>query len=110
MRITIGVLAVLFGLLHLVAAASQYRSSEPAARGSAVIMACGGIAVVCAAVVHLIGGSAIPYVDALSAGTGCLLVCFAAYLNGKRAGKLHPSHHIVRGAVSVLLVAGLLLW
>lgn len=109
MRIVISVLAILFGLLHIIAAAAQFKSKDPAGRGSAVMMACGGIAVICAAVAHLAGAHP-GWEDALPAASGGLLVCFAAYLNGKRAGQIHPLHHIVRGGIAVLLVIGFAIW
>lgn len=109
MRIVVSILAVLFGALHIVAAATQFKSKDPAARGSAVAMACGGIELICAVVGHLTAGD-LKLSDAMFAAAGCLLICAAAYLNGRRAGKVHLSHHIVRGAAAALLVAGLFLW
>ena len=50
------------------------------------------------------------WVDALSAVPGGLLICSAAYLNGKRSGNFHLSHHIIRGGIAVLLVVGFILW
>ncbi len=48
---------------------------------------------------------------ALSAAVcGFLPICFAAYLNGKRSDSSHPSHHLVRGAIAVLLVIGMAVW
>ncbi len=109
MRIVISALAILFGALHFAAACTQFKSNDPAARGFAVAMACGGAAVACAAIAHLTRANP-GWVDALSAATGCLLICFPAYANGKRAGNIHLFHHIVRGAVAVLLAAGFLIW
>lgn len=109
MRIVIGVFTLLFGGLHLAAGLTQFKSKDPAARGFAIAMACGGIALVCTAVVHMVGHLSGGQ-DAINAAAGCLLVCASAYGNGRRSGKLHPSHHIVRGAVAVLLVAGVLVW
>lgn len=109
MRIAVSVLAILFGLLHFIAALSQARSKDPAARGSAVMMLCGGIAVVCAAIAHLPGHHP-GAIDAISIVSGSLLICSAAYLNGRRAGNLHLSHHVVRGGIAVLLAVGFILW
>lgn len=109
MRIAVSVLAILFAALHIVAAAVQFKSKDPAARGSAVAMACGGISLICAAVGHLAVEHA-AHTDALCAAAGCLLICFAAYLNGKRSGNLHPSHHIVRGTIAALLLVGMAVW
>ena len=50
------------------------------------------------------------WVDALSAAPGGLLICAAAYLNGKRSGSFHLSHHLVRGGIAILLVIGMAVW
>ena len=107
MRIAVSVLAILFGLLHIVAAATQFKSKDPAARGFAVAMTCGGINVIGAAISHLAGGMA-GDIGALS--IAYLLICLAAYLNGRRAGKVHVSHHLIRGGIAVLLVICFVVW
>lgn len=109
MGTAVSVLAILFALLHIAAAIAQLKSKDPAARGSATMMTCGGIAVACAAIAHLAGGH-ILHADALSTAVGSMLICFAACLNGKRAGKINPLHHIIRGGIAVLLVVGFILW
>ena len=110
MRIAVSVLAILFALLHAIAAAAQLRSKDPAARSSAIIMLCGGVALICSAVSHLINSSLWAWMDTLSAACGFLLICFAAYLNGRRSGTVHVSHHLVRGGIAVLLVIGFFFW
>lgn len=109
MRIVVGIFALLFGGLHLVAGLTQAKAKDPSGRGLAISMACGGIAVICAAVIQLMGGLS-GWQDVISAVTGCLLICVSAYENGRRSGNLHPSHHIVRGAAAALLVAGFAIW
>ena len=109
MGIAISILAILYGLLHIGAAATQFRSKDFATRGSAVMMVCGGIAVACAAIAHLTGANVF-YVDALSIAAGGMLISFAAYLNGKRAKKLNPRHHMIRALIEALLVVGVILW
>ena len=113
MRIAVSVLAILFGLLHIVAAATQFRSKDPAARGFAVSMASGGICAIVAAIFHLywgaVGGNA-NLSDAATLAIGCLLICASAYENGRRSGNVHLSHHLVRGGIAVLLVLGFFLW
>lgn len=108
MQIVVSALAILFGLLHIIAAAAQFKSEDSAARGFAAAMASGGLCVILAAVFHLTLGVNVS--DASTAAVGCLLICAAAYANGRRAGNVHPSHHIVRGIVAVLLVIGFALW
>ena len=113
MRIAVSVLAILFALLHIIAAATQFRSKDPAARGFAVCMASGGICAIIAAVFHLywgaVGGNA-NLSDATTLAIGCLLICIAAYMNGRWSGHVHLSHHLIRGGAAVLLVLGLFLW
>ena len=113
MRIAVSILAVLFGLLHLIAAAVQFRSRDPAARGLAVSMASGGICAIIAAIFHLYWGAVgdnASLSDAITLAIGCLLICAAAYMNGRRSGNVHLSHHAIRGGIAVLLVLGFFLW
>lgn len=109
MNIAVSILAILFGVLHIIAAVTQFKSKDPAARGLAIVMFCGGICVTFEAAAHLIGSNP-GWMDALACATGCLLICFSAYANGRRAGNLHLSHHIVRGTIAALLVAGFAIW
>ena len=108
MRIVISVLAILFGVLHVIAARTQLRSGDTAARGLSIAMVCGGVCVAVEAAAHLVGSNP-GWMDALTCASGCLLICVPAYENGRRSGNLHPSHHIVRGAAA-LLVAGFIIW
>lgn len=111
MRIVISVLAILFGLLHILAAITQLKSKDAAARGAAALMLCGSVLLIGTAIAHLVYGVPGDWMVALSAAAcGFLPVCFAAYLNGKRAGKVNPLHHVIRGGIAVLLVVGFILW
>lgn len=109
MRIVIGILAILFGLLHIIAARTQLKSKDAAARGLSIAMLCGGVCVAFEAVAHLVGSNP-GWMDALACASGCLLICAAAYANGRRSGNFHLSHHIVRGIIAALLVAGVAVW
>lgn len=112
MRIIICVLAILFGLLHIIASITQFKSENPTARGSAVMMTLGGMAVIAAAIVHLIGlgGTVFGWAAALELLVGCALVCFAAYLNGKRSEDFHLPHHVIRGGIAAVLVILFAIW
>ena len=112
MRIAVSVLAILFALLHVIAAVTQLKSKDPAARNSAAIMLCGGVALICSAVAHLIhDGGAVSQIAVLSTTVcGFLLICVAAYLNGRRSGNVHASHHLIRGGIAVLLVICFVVW
>lgn len=109
MRIVISVLAILFGLLHTIAARTQLRSKDAAARGLSIAMICGGVCVAVEAVAHLVGSDP-GWMDALACASGCLLICASAYGNGRRSGNFHLSHHLVRGGVALLLTAGIAIW
>lgn len=109
MRIFVSVLAILFGALHIAAAAAQFKSKDAAARGLSIAMICGGVCVAVEAIAHLVGSNP-GWMDALMCASGCLLICVPAYENGRRSGNLHLSHHIVRGVIAALLVAGFLVW
>lgn len=111
MRIAASVLAILFALLHITAAAAQFKSKDPAARGGASLMLCGGGALIVSAAAHLINNSSGSWMDVLSAAVcGFFPICFAAYLNGRRSGNVHVSHHFIRGGIAVLLVICLVVW
>jgi len=111
MRIVVSAAVILFGLLHIIAAAAQFQSKDPAARGGAVLMACGGVLLTSSAIAHLVYSGSAGWITALSAAVcGFLPICFAAYLNGRRAGTVHASHHIIRGGIAALLVAGIAIW
>ena len=106
MRIAVSVL-VIFALLHIIAAAAQFKSRDPAARGFAAAMACGGGSAIGAAISHLAGGMA-GDIGALS--IAYLLICLAAYMNGRRSGNVRLSHHAVRGGIAALLVICFVVW
>ena len=111
MRIAVSVLAILFALLHIIAAAAQFRSKDPAARGSAILMLCGGAALIVSTVAHLINIGLGAQIEVLSAAVcGFLPICFAAYLNGRRSGNVHLSHHAVRCGASILLFICFIIW
>ena len=111
MRIAVSALAILFALLHIIAAVTQVKCKDPAVRSSASIMLCGSATLVCSAAAHLHDGGVGSQIAVLSTAVcGFLLICFAAYLNGRRAGKVHLSHHLVRGGIAALLVVGFFLW
>lgn len=90
------VVAGLFAVLHLAAAASQFKKGvEP----SHALMFCGAVGVLAAIVDCVRGGSS----DWLLMLLGGGMVCGAAFWNGKSAGKVNPLHHVIRGAIVVAL-------
>ena len=94
------IVSALFGGLSLLAAVSQIKSDKKAT--PALIMIAGALLLLVAVVCNRVGGRW----DALLAFFGCAAVCAAALLNGLKSKQLHIQHHIIRIALSVILVAG----
>lgn len=99
LRIAVCAAAALFSLLCLTAAGSQ---AVKAPKPSHIVMALGSILLLAAVLVNVLGSS-LDWLAALLAGG---LLCGAAIQNGRRAGSLHLSHHIVRILLCALLVIG----
>ena len=95
-------IAALFGLLHIVAAASQLGKKKKKQYISHWTMIIGGLLMI-QAVVLCIFGSALDWASALLGG---LFVCFAALMNGRRSGNMHKIHHLIRAIIVVGLVIG----
>lgn len=103
MKAALAAVSILFGGLSLLAALSQLRTGKPP--GSHIAMAVGGLLLIIASVCLLTGWQG----RVLNAALGCALICAAAVWNGKRSGNLHIQHHIIRFALSLVLVAGFIL-
>lgn len=103
LKIAICVLAGLFAVLHIIAAVSQLaKKKSPAA---SVLMLGGALEALAAGIDCLIGGS----LDWLFMLVGGVMVCAAAIMNGRAAGKLNPLHHIIRGVLAAGLTLAFLL-
>lgn len=96
------IVSLLFGILSMIAALSQYRKAKNPTPH--LLMMLGGM-VLLFAIIAAVNGFSYDWVFAL---VGCSLICGAAIYNGKSGGNFHLSHHIVRIALSVFLVAGFL--
>lgn len=95
-------IAALFGLLHIVAAASQLGKKKKMRYISHWTMIIGGLLMI-QAVVLCIFGSTLDWASALLGG---LFVCFAALMNGRRGGNMHKIHHLIRAIIAIGLVIG----
>lgn len=103
MKIIICIISALFGGLSLAAAVSQLKSEKSP---SAAIMIIGSLLLIFAVILNIIGLK----FDFIIAALGCLAICAAAIMNGKKSAQIHISHHIIRGVLSVALVAGHAIW
>ncbi len=103
MKIVVSILVILFGLFSAAAPAIQLRSGER--RAANFIMLLGGILLVLSGIFKLAAlAPALPL-----AIVGAVAVCGAAIANGLKNGKVHILHHVIRIAVSCLLIVGLAL-
>ena len=95
--------AALFGLLHIIAAASQLGQKKKKKHYiSSWTMIIGGLLMI-QAVVLCVFGSTLDWASALLGG---LLVCLAALMNGRRSGNMHKVHHIIRAVIAAAIVVG----
>lgn len=100
MRYVLYGVAGVYGLLSMAAAAAQMKTAPK--KDASVLMLLGGIlwlAAITAGWLHWEW-------DWLAAVSGGVLIIVAAWMNGKRSGRIHYSHHAVRLAVTALLITG----
>lgn len=99
MRYFICGIAFFYAGLSMLAAVTQLKKATH--KDTPVMMLSGGLLLVVAAF--------LPKVDWIVAIIGGALICIAAFLNGKRSGSFHASHHIIRFVITSLLVIGFIL-
>lgn len=104
MRILLCVVSVLFGGLSMTVAFSQLKNEKKPI--PAILMIAGSLLLL-AAVIGNIAGLGMDYMIALP---GCAAICAAAIWNGIRGGPLHIRHHIIRVALSLILIVGFALF
>lgn len=100
MRILLCVISVAFGALSMTAALSRIKAKE--GELSHVIMTVGSIFLIAAVVFNILKLG----FDWILALIGTAMICIAAVWNGKRNGNFHIQHHIIRIALSSVLVIG----
>lgn len=99
MQIVLCIVSVLFGGLSLIAAISQIKSER---KSPAVLMMIGSLLLIAAAVGQLAGEQW----NVIPAFLGCAAICAAAILNGIKSKQFHIQHHVIRIALSIVLVVG----
>lgn len=104
MQVVLCIVSGLFGVLSLVASISQMLHEKKPFPG--IVMSGGSLLLLVSAAICL---SSLAW-DWLSALAGCVGICAAAMYNGIQRKNFHIQHHIVRIALSVLLVIGFILW
>lgn len=92
----------LYAVLSIFASAVQMKNTKE--KGTPFIMLGGGIILIIAIVLHIFNIG----LSRIGAVIGGLLICLAAFLNGKKNG-FHAVHHIIRFIVTVILAVGFVL-
>lgn len=100
MSVILCIVSVLFGALSMVAAVSQIKSEKNSMPARVMIV---GSALLIAAVICHLAGQKFDFIIAL---LGCAAICTAAIFNGVQGKQFHIQHHIIRIALSLLLVIG----
>ncbi|MBE5801573.1 MAG: hypothetical protein E7319_04725 [Clostridiales bacterium] len=93
-------LVSLYALLCVLASASKFRQWK--AQPSMISMFTGGV-VLAQALVLKTSGFSRSWILALAA---LIMIAAAAWRNGALQGKVHLSHHLIRWALSLLILAG----
>lgn len=100
MKVILCIVSVLFGGLSLIAAVSQIKSDRKSV--PALLMIAGSLLLIAAVICNLLGR---PF-DWIIALPGCIAICAAAIWNGVKGEQLHIQHHVIRIALSIILVVG----
>ena len=104
MKYVLLVITALYASLSLIAAFTQLKSAEK--KDTSWMMLLGSVLLITSSV-FLMLGLTFDWTVAVIGGT---LISVAAFVNGKRGGNFHASHHVVRFLITVLLVVGIILW
>lgn len=100
MQIALCIITTIYALLSLAAACAQAKSERKPFPAAIMIT---GSALLIAAAICNIANLQIDFAPAL---LGCIAICAAAILNGLKSGQLHITHHIIRIAISLILIIG----
>jgi hypothetical protein len=104
MRYVVCAIAIVYALLSLYAGATQLKN--PARRKSSRRLLVGGVILLAAGILELIGRNFAWLVTVI----GSLLICQAALINGQASGRTKLQNHAVRFMITVFLILGMLFW
>ncbi|MDU2588847.1 MAG: glucuronide permease [Streptococcus sp.] len=90
-------LALAFALLHLLASLSELRKGKNTLGNQLLFIGS------CLATLSLILYFLLPIVALFIWLIGCALICYGAYWNGKQKENFHPTHHLVRIGIALVL-------
>ena len=90
-------LALAFPLLHLLASLSELRKGKNTLGNQLLFIGS------CLATVSLILYFFLPIVALVLWMSGCCLICYGAYWNGKHKENFKPVHHVIRVSIALFL-------
>lgn len=90
-------LALVFALLHLLTSLSELRKGKNTL-GNRLLFIGSSIATL-----SLILYCFLPIVALFLWLIGCGLICYGAYWNGKQKENFHPTHHVIRAGIALVL-------
>ncbi|MCM1299209.1 MAG: hypothetical protein NC203_08595 [Firmicutes bacterium] len=100
MKYALYIVTALYAVLSFIAAFSQLKKADQ--KTPYAVMAFGGLILMAEIGLHIIG---VPF-NWIAAVVGGVLICASAIYNGKKSGSFHITHHIIRFAVTLLIIAG----
>lgn len=103
MKYILYALTILYAVLCVIAAVSQLKSAKE--KDTPASMLAGSAILLGAVLMQELSGSW----GWLFAIAGGIMIFVCALQNGRRSGKLHIRHHVIRGGFTALLVLGFLL-
>ena len=96
-NIIIAFLALAFALLHFMASLSELRKGKNTL-GNRLLFIGSGLATMSLILYFLL-----PIVALFIWLIGCGLICYGAYWNGKQKENFHPTHHVIRAGIALVL-------
>lgn len=90
-------LALAFALLHLLGSLSELRKGKNTL-GNRLLFIGSGLATMSLILYFLL-----PIVALFLWLIGCGLICYGAYWNGKQKENFHPTHHVIRAGIALVL-------
>lgn len=97
LAIFLAFLLLAFPLLHLLASLSELRKGRNLL-GNRLLFIGSGLAAMSLILYFLL-----PIIALFIWLIGCGLICYGAYLNGKQKENFHPTHHLIRIGIALVL-------
>lgn len=100
MKYVLYVITALYAILSAFAAIVQMKTAKQ--KSTSLMMLGGGLILIITVILHILN---LRY-NWIAAVVGGILICAAAFINGKKSGNFHITHHIIRFIITLLLIIG----